>query len=105
MRQFELCSLDAFKETQSPQTQFIYFFKRGLPDVIVRVREPVEKMHAWTFRELEVLQRLNDNPRVCHWKHLFLPLDGQLVMSELQAFNRLLKEEIEEAIPKRAKSL
>lgn len=105
MRQFQHCTLDAFKETQCPQRQAIYFFKRGLPDVIVRVLEPLEKMHSWTFRELEVLQRLNDNPRVFHWKHLFLPIIGELVLTELDAFNRFLKEELEEAVPKRTKSL
>lgn len=66
---------------QYPQTQYIYFFKRDVPDVIVRVYEPLEKIHSWIFKELEVLQRLNDNPRVFHWKHVYMPLNGELVLS------------------------
>ena len=46
------------------------------PDVIVRIEEPIEKVHGWTFNEIEVFQRLNDNPKVFHWKQVTLPFRG-----------------------------
>ena len=72
---------------------------------MARICEPLEKIHCYTFREVEVLQQLNDNPKVFHWKHLYLPFRGELILTILEDFNKSLRDELEAAIPRKTKAL
>lgn len=88
-----------------PQCIALYIYKRANPDVILRIPEPTEKIHGWVVTHIEVLQRLNDNPMVFHWKQVTLPFKGELILSLLPDFNRILRTEIEEAIPRKTPAL
>jgi len=49
--------------------------------------------------------KLNDNPKVSHWKSIQFPFRGELILSQLESFNKILNEEIEECIPRKTKEL
>lgn len=50
--QFKQCDSGKFKEITCLETAYIYLFKKMNPDVIVRIKEPTEKIHCWAFREI-----------------------------------------------------
>ncbi len=87
------------------QKHYIYLFKKNIPNVVVRIEDPIEKIHCWAFSRIEVLQRLNDNPKVFHWKSINMPFRGELILSHLENFNTSLKNQIIIDIPKRTRAL
>jgi hypothetical protein len=77
---------------KQPESIELYVYKEKHPDIIVRLLNPVEKIHGWAFTELEVLQKMNDNPKVFHWKSLIIPFKGELVLSLLLDFKKRVSE-------------
>jgi len=59
-----------------------------MPSIIVMLHSPTEKIHGWVFKEVEILQQLNDNPKVSHWKSTTFPYRGEMFLESLQKFNK-----------------
>lgn len=89
---FKQCDSLLYKDMKQPETIELYLYKQKLPEIVVRLLQPVEKIHGWAFTELEVLQKMNDNPKVFHWKSLLIPFKGELVLSLLPDFKKRVSE-------------
>ena len=75
-----------------PEQCDLYIHKENHPNIIVKILSPKEKIHGWSFQNIELKQRLNDNPLIFHWKTTTIPFKGELISSILDTLNHCLKE-------------
>lgn len=81
VRKFSQGQAHSYDQTTLSPQQRLYIFKRGKDNVIVRLGEIAPKIHCWHFKTVEVLQKLNDNPKVYHWKAVDFGVSGSLILT------------------------
>lgn len=102
---FKQCDSLLFTDMKIGDTKFLYLFKKNFPEIAVRLYNPVEKIHGWTFTDIEIVQKMNNNPRLYHWKTTRFDFRGELILTSMKDFNKRVIEEIEDMVPKRTINL
>jgi hypothetical protein len=83
IRQFKQVESEIYNEINYNCELGLFIFKQKSPKIVVYCPNPIKKIHGWSLNKIIVLQQMNDNPLVFHYKSVTIPFVTDLVLSLL----------------------